>query len=511
MDLDLTPRKYRKKGSPNRYKTPRVVKYWRNPFQMAILAVALLSFATCTVIDRVTDQHAYEKVHAHAQALRAEVDGLTAEAASVYTDLETLHEAGGGADRIGAGNALRERLQSLSGAIDAKYAEVNNCYPAMPLRYQAKYDVQQWFVGFARTCIHSALLRGDAEQARLWFNASHVKVLMQDLIPAIKGNGCLEISANTRVDELVVWPLKSDGPRLVPSDPIGRSDVLPYTIPEIEIGSYLVWVTRTDGGFAPYPVYIEHGEDRKVDLEVPALIPAGMVFVPGGPFYSGRELASPWPFLKRYVPSFFIRQCEVSVGEYLEFWMHLGDSSQKTACMSRVQFDESDETAHAAWDADGKLLDERIGLSDPVVGISFDAARMYCEWWAKETGQPVRLPSADEWEKAARGVDGRTYPWGYGYDPEANLALVSDNAKGKKKYPLWAPPGSFNRDVSVYNVYDMGGNVREFVSGPDDGFQIRGGSSLTPSSFLPCWHISDSLDGPSDIGFRYVMEYEGEE
>ena len=179
--------------------------------------------------------------------------------------------------------------------------------------------------------------------------------------------------------------------------------------------------------------------------------------------------------------------------------------------MARLQYDESGGPARAAWDDNGNLLDARLGPADPVVGISFEATNLYCEWLAHMTGNPVRLPSAAEWEKAARGVDGRTYPWGYEYDPDANLALVSDNAKGKELYPHWAPPGSFKRDISVYNVYDMGGNVREYASATDGAFQISGGSASTPSSFLPCWHVSDAFVVPSDVGFRYVMEYAGEE
>ena len=509
MDLDLTPKKYRKKSSPKRYRTPRVVKHWHNPFQVAILAIALLSFVTCSATDRVKDRRAYEEQASRAEVLRAEVNGLIAEGASVYADLKTLHDEG----RVEATEreyALRERLAGLDRAIDTKFAEVNACYPAMPMRYQAKYSVQRWFIDFTRRCIDSALARENAEQARLWFNASPVNVLMQDLIPIIKGDGRLEISAGTNVYELVVWPMRSDGPRLVPADPVGRSSTFPYTISEIEKGSYLIWITRSDGTFAPYPVYIEHGEDKKVALEVPETIPEGMVFVPGGSFFCGPEQAPPRPFRKRVVASFFIKQREVSVSEYLDFWKSLEDPAQKEAFMARVQYDKSGKPARDAWDADGNLLDGRLDPADPVVGISFEAAKAYCEWLAHASGQPVRLPRADEWEKAARGVDGRTYPWGYDYDPDANLALVSDNAKGKKKYPLWAPSGSFKRDISIYNVYDMGGNVREYASAPDEGFQIRGGSASTPSSFLPCWQVSTTFVIPSDVGFRYVMEYSGE-
>jgi formylglycine-generating enzyme required for sulfatase activity len=511
MDLDLTPKKYRKKSTPVRYKTPRVVKHWHNPFQVSILVIALLSFVTCSVMDRTKDRRAFDEQDAKAKLLNTEVDGLIEEAASVYAELNALRAGQGAVKEVPEReDALRERLADLSRAIDIKFAGVNACYSAMPIRYQGTYDVQRWFIDFTRRCIDSALTRGDAEQARLWFNASCVNVLMQDFIPIIKGIGRLEISAETNVYELLIWPLKLDGPRLVPANPVGRSSNFPYTLPEIEKGSYLIWVTRSDGAFAPYPVYIEHGEDKKVALEVPETIPEGMAFVPGGFFFCGPEHAPPWPFRKRYVPSFFIRQREVAVGEYLEFWKSLNDRLQQEACMARLQFDGSG-SSHAAWDGGGNLLDRRLGLDDPVVGISFEAAKAYCEWRADTTGRPVRLPSADEWEKAARGVDGRTYPWGSGYDPDANLALVSDNAKAKEKYPFWAPPGSFKRDVSVYNVYDMAGNVREYVSASDGKFQIRGGSASAPSSFLPCWHVSDELAVPSDVGFRYVMEYSGEE
>ncbi len=511
MDLDLTPNKYRKKTPPKRYTTPRVVKHWNNPFQVALLAIALLSFVTFFVTDRVKDRRAYEEHSLRAEVLRAEVDGLMEHAASAYAALKTLHEGEGSVEAPEREYALRERLGGLNRTMDTKFAALNACYPAMPMRYQAKSGVQRWFIEITRRCIDSALAREDAEQARLWFNASPMNVLMQDLIPVIKGHGLLEISAGTNVYELVVWPLKSDGPRLVPADPVGRSSSFPFTLPELEKGSYLIWITRSDGGFAPYPVYLEHGELKKVVLEVPETMPEDMAFVPGGSFFGGPEQAPPWPFHKRDVPSFFIRQREVAVGEYLEFWKRLEDPAQQAACMARVQYGETGEPARAAWNADGTLLDGRLELTDPVVGISFEAAGAYCEWLAHTTGKPVRLPRADEWEKAARGVDGRTYPWGYDYDPDADLALVSDNAKGKEKYPHWAPPGSFKRDISVYNVYDMGGNVREYASTVDGAYQIRGGSASTPSSFLPCWHVSGALMVPSDVGFRYVMDYAGEE
>ena len=109
----------------------------------------------------------------------------------------------------------------------------------------------------------------------------------------------------------------------------------------------------------------------------------------------------------------------------------------------------------------------------------------------------------------ARGVDGRRYVWGNGLD--VNLTLTKMNKRAQEKHPFLAPPGSFKfTDTSVYNVYDMAGNVREMTSSPLPGsstlYQIKGGSAFTPATFLPCCYASDTPVVPSDVGFRYVQK-----
>jgi formylglycine-generating enzyme required for sulfatase activity len=106
-------------------------------------------------------------------------------------------------------------------------------------------------------------------------------------------------------------------------------------------------------------------------------------------------------------------------------------------------------------------------------------------------------------------VDGRRYVWGNGLD--ARLTLTKSNGAGKKLYPYWAPPGKFKgTDASVYNVFDMAGNVREMTSSPlpdsDTFYQVKGGSASTPPAFLPCCCSSDTPVVPSDVGFRYIQE-----
>jgi formylglycine-generating enzyme required for sulfatase activity len=92
-----------------------------------------------------------------------------------------------------------------------------------------------------------------------------------------------------------------------------------------------------------------------------------------------------------------------------------------------------------------------------VVYISWDDAVVYCRWLAKTTKKPYRLPTEAEWEKAARGTDGRIYPWGNKWD--AKRCNTSEDGPGKT-----TPVGAYPAGASPYGLLDMTGNVWEWCA-----------------------------------------------
>jgi formylglycine-generating enzyme required for sulfatase activity len=137
------------------------------------------------------------------------------------------------------------------------------------------------------------------------------------------------------------------------------------------------------------------------------------------------------------------------------------------------------------WDEEKRACPEGKA-NHPVVCVTWDDAQAYCEWLSKATGEAYRLPTEEEWECAARGTDGREYPWGDEFDADK----VNSRETGIGDV---SPIGVFPNGASPCGALDMAGNVWEWMASEHEagGRVLRGGS---------CYNDARNVRGASRFG-----------
>lgn len=329
-----------------------------------------------------------------------------------------------------------------------------------------------------------------------------VRETIKELAETVKGDANLQVStqpsgANVSMQNLD--RLREETPAATAA--MGTTPIPAFDLPK---GRYLLTIDHPDRPAIRYPLLLRHGQQLELVVRLPRAIPPQTVYVPEGNFLCGGPQARHLRLHERHLPAFFLKRQEVTFGEYLAFWREVG--SGDPSLMSRVQLQMHERQFRDAWDEQGELI-APFQPGDPVIGITREAAARYCRWLSSKRGREHRLPTAAEWEKAARGVDGRPFVWGDTYHEEHAFTL--EHRQASERYPLMAPPGSFPRDVSLYGASDLAGNVREWTGTPFPGgspfYQIKGASFATTKRFLFCSYASDSPVVPTDVGFRYVV------
>lgn len=212
----------------------------------------------------------------------------------------------------------------------------------------------------------------------------------------------------------------------------------------------------------------------------------GMVYIPLGEFIMGSEdvdtegIAKEFgerriryyederPIRKIFLKGFYIDKYEVTNFQYKTFISAAGYPPPPT------------------WE-NGAYPNGRD--NHPVNNVTWFDANAYCAWAGK------RLPAEEEWEKAARGPNGNKYPWGNEYDEKNGNLNKGDTA----------PVGTYETDKSYYGVYDMGGNVMEWI---DAWYEPYPGSKAENKDFGKMYRIlrggSGSVLGHYTIGKVYA-------
>ncbi|MBN2386389.1 MAG: SUMF1/EgtB/PvdO family nonheme iron enzyme [Anaerolineales bacterium] len=267
--------------------------------------------------------------------------------------------------------------------------------------------------------------------------------------------------------------------------PVGQLSSDPAALPSStpEVGAPLPTATRT-----PIPA---PGIGSTMTAPVDGMV---LVYVPAGSFAMGSssDYADEQPVHDVYLDAFWIDRTEVTNELFTLFVSETGRVTDAESLGWSWTYNglNWDRTRGAYWfqpDGPGSDLD---GLgSHPVVRVSWSDARAYCAWAGR------RLPTEAEWEKAARGTDGRTYPWGSAA-PTGGLLNFDELVGGT------TPVGRYPGGASPYGALDMTGNVWEWVedwyqesyyrsspssnpSGPGsgDGRGMRGGSWMTDADW----------------------------
>jgi formylglycine-generating enzyme required for sulfatase activity len=174
----------------------------------------------------------------------------------------------------------------------------------------------------------------------------------------------------------------------------------------------------------------------------------GIMLVAAGAFWMGRDGGPPEeaPRHRVFVADFWIERHKVTNAEFARFL----DATGVRPPGAERRYDEDDADVRIRL-RNGRWTPDAGFEHHPVVEASWFGARDYCRWRGR------RLPTEAEWEKAARGEDGRPYPWGV-EPPSPGVAIFG------RPYNATAPVDGRARGASPYGAQDMLGNLREWTS-----------------------------------------------
>ena len=366
-----------------------------------------------------------------------------------------------------------EQEQKLQGALTHK-ADLEEAHLALAQRYRGEHE--------------------EAEKNRDIAKASHAEIRLRQHVLALfdehpqriehlhylKGDGAVSLNCNVDGVEVLLEKYIPHHRRLIPK-PLANLGKTPIISQRLEMGSYRLRLRKQGYHEVLYPVHIGRGEHwagkDQNGVSHPIILPKlGMLesddcYIPAGWFLAGgdKEALQSLEQKRIWVDSFIMKKFPVTNREYLAFLNDLLSQGREEEALNYVPRERAGQAGQLGAmiygrgqngefvlvaDADGDIWE----LDWPVCMVDWHCAWAFSKWRSQKTGLPWRLLHELEWEKGARGVDGRFFPWGDDFDP--SYACMRQSLQGRM---LPVSVDTFPIDQSVYGVRGLSGNMRDWT------------------------------------------------
>lgn len=349
----------------------------------------------------------------------------------------------------------------------------------------------------------------------------------------IRGTGAITLVTEPSGAEARLHRYVEQGRRLVPvfERVLGRT---PLVAAPLDIGAYLVTLHAEGRDEVRYPVLIrrqEHwdgvppGADAPWPIALPAVGALGPddCYLPAGWFWSGDDaFETTLPLRREWLGPRVMRRFPVTIEEYAAFLDRVAARDGEAAALALaprmsegggpfLDRDDAGRWLGVRADPEGPVWDAlRAAVRLPVVYVDLGQASAFARDEAARTGQPWRLPTEREWQRAARGADPRNYPWGDTFEASWTCCRRAD-----MPHPHIVSVDAHPIDASPYGVRGLAGNVLEWAVEPPDpdgrpgaSYNLGGSCSSGP---LTCRVTYRSPQEPGyragRVGFRLVRGF----
>jgi len=334
----------------------------------------------------------------------------------------------------------------------------------------------------------------------------------------LAGDGTLQIESDPPGAAAMLYRYEDRDGVLTPADE-RRLGVTPFGPVALPMGSYLCVLKSKGCRTLRYPVHITRNREwrDKVQMRTDNEIGEGFVHVPAGPFLYAEGQAR----VERVLHDFAIGKHPVTYREYSEFLSAVEAEEGLEAAEKRVPVTGGDSplmerieerryvpiankiVEREAFAECVEAYGDEFAWNIAVSGVSWHDAVAYCEWRSKTDDREWRLPTEQESEKAARGVDGRRFPWGDLAD--ATLGKCRDSRSWNTQPE---PVGAYPISTSLYGMGDAAGGMWDWTSSAfaaDETLRVlRGASFYNDAEELACANANRSephVRNPN-FGFR---------